>query len=67
MSITEQIVLNKKGKAIAVQIPVAQYKKLMAMMEELDDIRAYKKVKKQKSKWVPAEKVFEELEKKIKQ
>ena len=66
MSITEQIVVDKKGKAVAVQIPVGQYRKLLAMMEELEDIRAYRKAKSRKSKWIPAEKVFADLEKKYK-
>jgi hypothetical protein len=66
MSIAEQIVVDKKGKAVAVQIPVRQYKKLLAMMEEMEDIRAYRKAKKRKSKWIPAEKVFAALEKKHK-
>ena len=66
MSITEQIVTDKKGNAIAVQIPVRQYKKLMEMLEELEDIRAYKKAKKAKSQWVPFDKAFEAIEKKKK-
>ena len=66
MSITEQIVVDKKGKAVAVQIPVGQYRKLLAMMEELEDIRAYRKAKSRKSKWIPAEKVFADLVKKSK-
>ena len=66
MSITEQIVVDSKGKVQAVQIPVRQYKKILAMIEELEDIRAYKKAKRQKSKWLPAEKVFATLEKKHK-
>lgn len=64
MSITEQLVVDRKGKPLAVQIPVRQYKKIIAMMEELEDIRAYKKAKRHKSKWIPAEKVFAALEKK---
>ena len=50
MSITEQLVVDNKGKALAVQIPVRQYKKILAMLEELEDIRAYKKAKSRKSK-----------------
>ena len=64
MSITEQLVVDNKGKALAVQIPVRQYKKILAMLEELEDIRAYKKAKSRKSKQVPADKVFAVLEKK---
>jgi len=35
MSITEQVVLNKKGKPVAVQIPMYQYKKLLVLAEEM--------------------------------
>ena len=64
MSINEQLVVDNKGKTLAVQIPFRQYKKILAMLEELEDIRAYKKAKRRKSKWIPAEKVFAALEKK---
>ena len=66
MSISEQIVVDKNGNAIAVQIPMRQYKKILEMLEELDDIKAYKKAKKAKSEWVPAEKVFAEINSKKK-
>lgn len=36
MSITEQIVTDKKGKPFAVQIPMNQYKKLVALAEEME-------------------------------
>ena len=58
MSITEQLVTDKDGKAIAVQIPVKQYRKMLEMLEELEDIRAYKKAKKAKSEWIPFEQAF---------
>ena len=41
MSIDEQILVDKKGKTVAVQIPINQNKKMLEIME---DIRAYKKV-----------------------
>jgi len=40
MSITEQIVTDKKGKPIAVQLPVNQYKKLLELAEEMEEIKA---------------------------
>ena len=33
MSITEQIITDKKGKAIAVQLPVNQYKTFLFMLQ----------------------------------
>jgi hypothetical protein len=64
MSTTEQLVIDNKGKTLAVQIPVRQYRKMLAMIEELEDIRAYRKAKRRKSNWIPAEKVFAALDKK---
>lgn len=52
MSIDEQILVDDKGKTIAVQIPINQYKKMLEIMEEMD-IKAYKKAKKNKSEWIP--------------
>lgn len=62
MSIDEQIVVDNKGKTIAVQIPINQYKKMLEVIEEMEDIRAYKKAKKNKSEWIPFEKAFATVE-----
>ena len=58
MSFDEQILVDKKGKTLAVQIPISKYKKMLEIIEEMEDIKAYKKAKKQKSDWVPFEKAF---------
>jgi hypothetical protein len=41
MSITEQIITDKKGETIAVQLPVNQYEKLLELAEEMEEIKAY--------------------------
>ncbi len=61
MSITEQTVTDKKGKAIAVQVPVSQYKKLVALAEEMEDIKAYDKATKRKHDFIPFDKTVNEL------
>ncbi len=66
MSITEQIVSNKNGKALAVQIPVAQYKKLLELAEEMEDIKAYDKAMKRIHDFVPFEQAVKELKAKRK-
>jgi len=43
MSMTEQVLIDNNGKAIAVQIPISQYKKIKERLEELDDIKAFDK------------------------
>jgi hypothetical protein len=53
MTITEQIVLDQKGNAVAVQIPMNQYKKIKEMMEELEDIKAFDKATKRKQHFSP--------------
>lgn len=66
MSITEQIVTNKKGKAVAVQIPMSQYKKLLELAEEMEDIRAFDRAMKRKHKYVPFAQAVKELKSKRK-
>lgn len=66
MSIDEQILVDNKGKTVAVQIPINQYKKMLEILEEMEDIKAYKKAKKNKSEWIPFEKAFPTIESKKK-
>jgi hypothetical protein len=66
MSITEQFVLNKKGKPIAVQLPVSQYKKLLELAEEMEEIKAYDRAMKRKHKYIPFDKAVKELKAKRK-
>ncbi len=61
MSITEQIVTDKKGKAIAVQLPLNQYKKLLELAEEMEDIKAYDRAMKRKYSFIPFSKAISEL------
>ena len=60
MSLTEQIVLNKKGKPVAVQIPMNQYKKLLDLAEEMEDIKAYDQAMKRKHQFIPFDKMVKE-------
>ena len=66
MSITEQIVINKKGKAVAVQIPLSQYKKLLELAEEMEDIKAFDRAMKRKKDFIPFEQAVKELKAKRK-
>jgi len=66
MSITEQVILNKKGKAVAVQIPMNQYKKLLELAEEMEDIKAYDLAMKRKLHFIPFDKAVKELKAKRK-
>jgi hypothetical protein len=66
MSITEHFVLNKRGKPVAVQIPVSQYKKLISLAEEMQDIKAFDRAIKRKHQFIPFDKAVKELQSKRK-
>jgi len=53
MSLKEQVVLDHTGKAIAVQIPINQYKKLLEKIEDLEDIKIYDIAMKRKQEFIP--------------
>lgn len=66
MSINEQIVTNKKGKAVAVQIPLNRYKKLLELAEEMEDIKAFDRANKRRQKFIPFAQAVKELRSKRK-
>jgi len=53
MSITEQLVKDEKGNAVAVLIPVGKYRKMKEMLEELKDIKAFDRAIKRKHRFTP--------------
>lgn len=57
-----QYVTDTEGKALYVQVPVKEYDRLLAAAEELADIAAYKKAKKNAGKAIPFEEAFGEVE-----
>ncbi|MHC1732717.1 MAG: hypothetical protein AB9888_11920 [Bacteroidales bacterium] len=59
----ENYIIDKKGRKIAVQIPIRTYEKLVADSEELDEIKEYRKAKSRKSHPIPYEQAFSEIEK----
>ena len=61
MTISEQVLMDKNGNAVAVQIPINQYKKIMEQLEELDDIKAYDKAMKRKHVFVPFNEAVQRL------
>ena len=66
MSITEQFITDNKGKAIAVQLPVTQYKKLLELAEEMEEIKAYDRARKRKHRFIPFNQAVKELKAKRK-
>jgi len=62
---TENFLVDKRGRKIAVQIPLKVYEKLVADAEELDEIKEYRKAKTQKGDAIPFKQAFKEIEKAI--
>jgi hypothetical protein len=60
--IQENYVIDRKGRKIAVQVPVKVYEKLIADSEEMDEIREYRKAKTHKGETIPFKQAFEEIE-----
>ncbi len=58
----ETFVTDKKGRKIAVQVPIKIYEKLMSDSEELDEIKEYRKAKAYNSDPIPFEQAFREIE-----
>lgn len=61
--IEENYIIDKKGRKIAVQVPIKTYEKLVADSEELDEIKEYRKAKAHKGDAIPFEQAFSEIEK----
>jgi hypothetical protein len=66
MGLKGQIVTNNKGKAIAVQLPMKKYKKLLELAEEMEEIKAYDKAMKRKHDFIPFDRAVNELKAKRK-
>jgi hypothetical protein len=62
----ESFVIDKKGRKIAVQVPMRIYKKLIADSEELDEIKEYKFAKTQSGEAIPFDQAFQEIEDSLK-
>lgn len=62
----ENYIIDKKGRRIAVQVPIKTYEKLVADSEELDEIKEYRKAKAHKGNAIPFEQAFREIEASVK-
>lgn len=59
-----QFITDDHGKKLAVIFPIKEYNKVVADLEELEDIRLYDAAKKGKQEYIDAEQAFREIEKK---
>ena len=63
-STAEQYIVDSKGKPVGVLLTLTRYKKMLAAMEELDEIKAYDKAKRRKAqtKFLPLDDFLEATE-----
>lgn len=61
-AVSEQFVVNEKGKRVAAIIKWPRYRQLISAWEELEEIRSYDQAKKRKNKFIPIGKAFKEIE-----
>jgi PHD/YefM family antitoxin component YafN of YafNO toxin-antitoxin module len=53
---------DDNGKKVAVVIPISVYNKMIEELEELEDIKELKSLDKAKLDFIPAEQLFNEIE-----
>ncbi len=58
----EKYLVDKNGKQIAVVLDLADYKKLLEELEELDALRAYDKAKASEEEIIPFDQAINEIE-----
>ena len=58
-----EIVIDRKQKPKAVLLPYSEWNKVIAEMEELEDIRAYDRAKARREEAIPFEQAVKELKK----
>ena len=66
MSIKEQVIKDKNGKTVAIQVPLNQYKKLIELAEEMEEIKIFDKAIKRKHDFLPFTQAVKELKAKRK-
>jgi hypothetical protein len=66
VSFNESYVVDKDGHKLGVFLNIESYEKIMADLEELDDIRAFDEAKKAKEEAIPFKQAVIEIERKRK-
>ncbi len=59
-----QYITNAKGKKVGIILPLKNYEKMLEMLEELEDIKAYDEAISLNEETVPAVDAFREIENK---
>ena len=61
-----QFITDSKGHKVAVILPVKEYQKILADLEDLEDIRLYDQAKSSKEISIPIEEAFKKIDAKRK-
>lgn len=61
LALHEKYVVNQKGQKKAVVLPYNEREKILEILEEYDDIRAYDQVKAEKSDPIPFKQVLKKI------
>ena len=62
IEVKERYVVDEAGTAVAVLLDIADYRKLLEILEELDARRVYEEVKASPGRLIPFEEAVRELE-----
>lgn len=57
-----QYITDTTGKKVSVILPIKDFEKILDELEELEDIKAYDRVKARKSEQIPFEQAVKEIE-----
>ncbi|MBI4962714.1 MAG: hypothetical protein HY913_05495 [Desulfomonile tiedjei] len=61
MELHEEYVVDEKGNRKAVVVPISEWKQLLELLEELDDIHAYDEARSHPSEPIPFEQAVSEI------
>ena len=62
MPLSENFIVDAKGKKVGVVLPIKHYQKMVEDLEELEDIKAYDKVMQRKQEFIPLDRALKQIE-----
>ena len=61
-ALKQQFIEDNQGQRIAVLLPIDEYNKMLAQLEEMEDIKAYDAAKASDDETIPFEQAIKEIE-----
>jgi PHD/YefM family antitoxin component YafN of YafNO toxin-antitoxin module len=62
ITLRKRVIMDDRGRQVGVLIDMAEYKRLLTELEELESIRAYDAAKAAKGKAIPFERAVRQIE-----